>query len=308
MNSLFSNNSASTQKARINYLRKIGIKNVHEYDMLKDVDNIMKKFVLDSTNVNTQVVRIFHIIEFLKAVKDESLLEPYVNIMKKLKEASIIKQNDTSTNVRSDRYEIPLNELQTILLSKNPYPNFDLGMGKSINMIKAYQDYILLSLYVLNPPLRNDFHNLKIITKAADIKDSGNYLVINPRTIYIYLNEYKNSKKMGSIRVDLTEYTKTLIRNLFKLYKSLKKTPASLFNHISVAKIEPMSEEAMKKRIKFVSNQYFLKELSINDYRHIWEIAIQNDDEYKNLNLNDREALHKKLLHSMNTALKYNRV
>jgi hypothetical protein len=64
----------------------------------------------------------------------------------------------------------------------------------------------------------------------------------------------------------------------------------------------------MKKRVKTVSEQYFMKPLSINDYRHIWEISIQNDEHYNKLNLNDREALHKQLLHSMNTALKYNRV
>ncbi len=306
MNTLFQNIAATTRKSRISFLNKIGVSSVDDYSVLLDVNNIMEKFILDSPNVNTQATRIFHIIEFLKVVDNKPVLNIYTNLMKKIKEASIQKQNDTSTTDKSDRY-IPLKELQIQLVNKNPYPNFSIA-NVSRNMIKAYQDYLLMCLYVLNPALRNDFHNLDIITKAANLKEEGNFLVVNPRALYIYLNEYKNSRSMGAVRINLTDYTVNIIRNLFKIYKALKIKPITLFNHISEKKVELMTEDAMKKRVKFVSEQYFMKPLSINDYRHIWEIAIQNDDSYKNLNLNDREALHRQLLHSMNTALKYNRV
>lgn len=306
MNQLFQNIAPTTRKARINFLDKIGVKSTDDYSVLLDVDNIMNDYVLDSANVNTQATRIFHIIEFLKAVDNKPVLAAYNNIMKQIKEDSIKKQNDTSTTDRSDRY-MPLDELQVKLVNKNPYPNFSVA-NASRNMIKAYQDYLLMCLYVLNPALRNDFHNLEIITKAAKLEDKGNFLVVNARALYIYLNEYKNSRSMGSVRINLTDYTVSVIRNLFKIYKALKITPTTLFNHVSEKKIEPMTEDAMKKRVKTVSEQYFMKPLSINDYRHIWEIAIQNNDNYNKLNLNDREALHQQLLHSMNTALKYNRV
>ena len=307
MNSLFTTIAPTTRKARLNFLTKIGVKGLNDYDQLNDVHDTMNKFIFDSPNSNTQSTRIFHIIEFLKAVDDKPLLAQYSANMKAIKEASIKKQNDTSTHDREERYQIPLRDLQITLLNKNPYPNFNL-QNASRNMIKAYQDYILIAMYVLNPALRNDLHNLSIIGKAGDIKETGNYLVVNPRALYIYLNEFKNSRSMGSVRIELTDYTKQLVRNLFKIYRKLKLPIKSLFNHISANKIEPMTEDATKKRIKYVSNQYFAKELSINDYRHIWEQSIQNDESYRHLNLNDREALHKQLLHSLNTALKYNRV
>lgn len=307
MNSLFTTIAPTTRKARINFLTKIGVKGLHEFQPLFDVGNIMHTYIKDSDNVNTQATRIFHIIEFLKAIKHDDLLAKYSAEMKSIKERSIIKQNNTATKDKAERYEIALKDLQVSLLNKNPYPNFSTA-NASLGMIKTYQDYILMAMYVLNPALRNDLHNLQIVNKCADITTSGNYLVINPRALYVYLNEFKNSKSMGAVRVELTDYTKQLIRNIFKVYKALKKPAKSLFNHLSATKIEPMSEDALKKRVKHVSNQYFGKELSINDYRHLWEIMIQNDDTYKNLDLNDREAVHKKLLHSLNTALKYNRV
>lgn len=306
MDQLFQNIASTTRKARINFLSKVGVKSVDDYDSLLDVKKIMDSYVLDSPNVNTQATRIFHIIEFLKVVDNKPVLAEYTNLMKQIKEASIKKQNDTSTTDRSDRY-IPLADLQESLVSKNPYPEFSVA-NASLNMLKTYQDYLLMCLYVLNPALRNDFANLEIITKAAKLEDKGNFLVVNPRALYIYLNEYKNSRAIGSVRINLTDYTIKVIRNIFKLHKALKIVSPTLFLHISEKKIEPMTEDAMKKRIKAVSNQYFNKPLSINDYRHIWEIAIQNDDNYKNLSLNDREGLHRQLLHSMNTALKYNRV
>jgi hypothetical protein len=310
MNNLFSKVADTTRKARINYLNKIGVNSTTDYDVLLDINNIINNYVLDSANVNTQATRIFHIIEFLKEVEQVPLLNEYSNLMKQIKQSSIIKQNDTSTTDKSDRY-ISLKELQETLINSNPYTNINsilLQKDFSRNMIKVYQDYLLMCLYVLNPALRNDFHNLKIITKASDLTKEDNFLVINARSVYIYLNEYKNSKSMGAVRIDLSNYTINIIRNLFKMYKKLKIVPTTLFNHISKLVVEPMTEDAMKKRVKFVSNQYFNIPLSINDYRHIWEIAIQNSDEYKNLNLNDRETLHKQLLHSLNTALKYNRV
>ena len=306
MNTLFQNIAPTTRKSRINFLNKIGVNSVDDYSDLLNVNKIMNEYVLDSPNVNTQATRIFHIIEFLKVVDNKPVLVAYTNLMKQIKEDSIKKQNDTSTTDKSDRY-MPLNELQVKLVNKNPYPNFSVA-NASRNMIKTYQDYLLMCLYVLNPALRNDFHNLELITKASKLEDKGNFLVVNARALYIFLNDYKNSRSMGSVRINLTDYTVAIIRNLFKLYKALKITPTTLFNHVSEKKIEPMTEDAMKKRVKAVSEQYFMKPLSINDYRHIWEIAIQNDDGYKNLNLNDREALHQQLLHSMNTALKYNRV
>ncbi len=309
MDKLFSNVSETTKKARINFLKKIGVESIDDYSALIDVNNIMNNYILDSKNVNTQSTRMFHIIEFLKALDVKPLLAKYTNLMKDIKEASIKKQNDTSTSDKSDRYETPLIDLQIQLINKDPYPSYT-SSNASLNAIKIYQDYLLMCLYVLNPALRNDFANLKIVNKASDLKKEGNYLVVTPRVIYIYLNEYKNSRSMGSVRIDIDGYTTKTIRNLFNMYKTLKKNPSSLFNHINMndSSFEAISEDALKKRVKSVSNYYFNKPLSINDYRHIWEIAIQNDDGYKNLNLNDREDMHRKLLHSMNTALKYNRV
>lgn len=307
MDSLFGNVAPTTRSARLRFLAKAGVVWPDNYESLRDVSSTMKNMVLSSQNPNTQATRIFHIIEFIKEVGDQPLLAEYTKLMDSIKKASIRKQNDTSTTDRAERYQIPLKDLQVMLVNKHPVPKF-VERDSSISMIKAYQDYLLMAMYVLNPALRNDLHSLIIVHKAADVSTEGNYLVVAPRSIYLVLNEYKNSRAMGQVRIDLIDYVKTLIRNLFRLYKHLKLTPRSLFNHVSKAKVEPMSEDATKTRIKTVSKQYFGIPLSINDYRHLWEQSIQNSDEYKNMDLNDREAMHKKLLHSLNTALRYNRV
>lgn len=298
MDELFNNLAATTRNKRINYLHNIGVNSLTDYDVLKDYNNIMLKYVLNSDNVGTQSTKIFHIIEFLKHTNDKQLLNIYIELMKPLKKEYTEKQNDTSTMVKSDRY-IPLQKLQEDLVKQSP----------NDTNLKNYQDYLLMCLYILNPALRNDYHNLKIVKKAADIKKEYNYIVITPRVIYVYLNKFKNHKSIGSIRINLTEYTQKIIRNLFKIYRDkLDIQPPSLFNHISLTMVKPLSEDALLQHVISVSKKYFNQPLSINDYRHIWEIYYQNDINYKKLNLNEREALHKTLLHSMDAALRYNRV
>ena len=308
LKSLWPTIAETTSKARASYLIKLGLKQDSaghiDYSVLRDVDSTMSK-VKDSENVNTRATRIFHIIEFLKKTDDSSLLDVYTELMKSIKESSNQAQmnNTLANDPRADRY-VQLSELQDILISKEA-----MTLANS-NGIKSFQDYLLMCLYVLNPALRNDFHSLKIVSKAADLTAGHNYLVINPRACYVYLNEYKNAKSNGAVRVNLSAYTVSIIRKLMALHKASGYKPQVLFNHVSTKKreISPMTEDALKKRVKFVSEVYFSIPLSINDYRHIWEIYIQSSDEYRNLSIADKEALHAKLLHRLNTAIKYNRV
>jgi hypothetical protein len=55
-----------------------------------------------------------------------------------------------------------------------------------------------------------------------------------------------------------------------------------------------------------MSDRVFGKPLTINDYRHIFEIAIQKDPNYKDMTIAEKEKLHESLLHNHNTALRYN--
>ena len=53
----------------------------------------------------------------------------------------------------------------------------------------------------------------------------------------------------------------------------------------------------------------YLKSVRLEfDNGRIWEIDIQSNPDYYKLSLEDREKLHKKMLHGMDVALRYHRV
>lgn len=55
-----------------------------------------------------------------------------------------------------------------------------------------------------------------------------------------------------------------------------------------------------------IFEKYTKRALSINDMRHIHEIALQKTDMYKNATVGEREKMHAQLLHGHLTGIKYN--
>lgn len=304
MNALFGNLSPITKKVRIAYLKSIGITDTN-YDVLTNLKAIKSK-IESSNNPKTRKTRVFHIIEYLKAIGDVSLLKSYTDMMIKYKEKSDEAEtnNSIANDKKADRY-VKLKELQNLLDEFKPEINLS---NPSYKMLKDFQKYLILGFYVFNPPIRNDLAKLKIITNQKNIKKEGNFIVINNRNVYIYLNEYKNARSMGRTRVELDVKNIKAVRDIMKLYKALNLIPEYLINSISEDRIEPASEATTLQMIIRYTKEVFGKQMSINDFRHIWEMEWQSSDWYKGLTVGERENLHKKLLHGTATAWLYNRV
>lgn len=305
MEALFESLSATTRYYRTQWLRKVGVVAPDSYDALRDVDKVMR-LVKASHNPNTQAVRLFHIIGFLRAVNDEPLADEYARIVEPIKQASVRSQQDTKTSLRSARYAIKLPELFKLFMAKDPTPT--RPTEPTLAVLKAMQDHLILALYITMPALRNDWHSLSIIRKKADIPRSGNYIMISSRSISLTLREYKTARHYGERRIVLSQYAARKVRDLLAAYKALGITPPSLINHISQAGVTAMTEDALKARIPWISSAYFGRRMSINDYRHLHEIALQSSPEYQKMSIAEREDAHRKLLHGMHTALAYNRI
>jgi hypothetical protein len=282
----------------------------------------MRDSILTSADPNTQSTRLFHIIEYLKIVGDEELLSTYTELMKPIKAAAVKKQLDTSTTHKSERYTFSLKELQDKLQASMPIEATKEFPTKSasIDSINTLQQYLLLYLYVMNPPLRNNYYDLKIVSSVKALtkgKGEPNYLLFNNNQIFMQLNSFKNAGSFGSTKVDFTSETKALIRKLFGMYKALGIKPPSLFNDLTHGPIEPTGEDAIRKRFETAANHYFSDmptstthdiPHSINDMRHVWVIALMSDPRYSKMTEADKIELHNKMLHSVSTAAKYNRV
>jgi hypothetical protein len=314
METLFNNIANSTKKERLRFLSKIGIISPTSYESLYNVNDIIKNDIKATENISTQKTKVFHIIEFLKAIDNKELLEEYIKKTKDIIQSAFEKAKSNKTD-KDDRY-VNLKDLQEKFISLEPEKLsttafLKLSDNAKVSYINKLQSHTLLSLYIINPPLRNNFYNLKIVYKKSDAKEDGstNYLIITTRVVYIFLQSFKNVKSIGSTSVELNNYCTNFIRLNVKLLQYMfNKKPETLFYHISRKKIEPLGESAVKNKIISTSETYFNIPLSINDYRHIWEIDIQNNSKYKNLTFLEKEKLHNKLLHSVSTGMQYNSI
>lgn len=310
---LFKDLSPGTSGPRIGFLANAGLSPT-SYDTLKDPAEFMKSHVFNSNVPTTRATRMWHVITFLDAIGQRELAATYHNLKNPIMMASRAMQEDTTTSVRADRYEVPLSQLRKILLENRP-PKLvrSTDYNQTLDRIRALQSYIILALYVLEPPPRNDIWNLRLVDAKGKASDKTSNYAIVPRSggVTLVFQDYKNSRLLGRIERKLKdESTIGAIRDLVKLYGDvLGHKPEFLLNMITRDdEIKPDNSDAMSKRIALLSKRMFGKPLSINDYRHLYEINLQGGDEYKGMSYTDKKAAHGELMHGVDTALKYNRV
>jgi len=173
-------------------------------------------------------------------------------------------------------------------------------LKKIVPLVTDLQDKLLISLYVLQPPLRNDYADVRILTKNKQLSErsKGNYIVMRPKSWMFYLNEYKNVAQFGPQKY---KYSNKFNPEIYKtMLESYDVKPRSYL--IEKQNGYPMSDGDISKRIPLITKKYINKDLTINDIRKIYETDLINSLQYKSMNFKQKELEHKKLLHSFTTA------
>ena len=173
-------------------------------------------------------------------------------------------------------------------------------LKKIVPLVTDLQDKLLISLYVLQPPLRNDYAGVKLLKKNKPYAEraKGNYMVMRPKSWMFYLNEYKNVAQFGPQKY---KYSTKFNPEIYKiLLESYEVNPREYL--IEKRAGYAMSDGDISKRIPMITKKYINKTLSINDIRKIYETDLINSQQYKSMNFKQKEAEHRKLLHSFTTA------
>lgn len=77
--------------------------------------------------------------------------------------------------------------------------------------------HLLLSMYTYIPPLRQDFNDVKILSRTPRNAD-GNYIILNTRTAKLVLNEYKTARLYGKFEADLPKPLAKVIKASIEKY------------------------------------------------------------------------------------------
>lgn len=91
--------------------------------------------------------------------------------------------------------------------------------GTPRNYCDIYQMYLVLNLYTMLPPLRNDYANMKLISTKTEQNYETIYNYINLETHEIILLDYKTNKTYGLKTIEIPKELLEIIRDYLKVKK-----------------------------------------------------------------------------------------
>jgi len=252
-------------------------KDVNNFLFIKDYDKMMEYLYekYKDTTVKNILVAIIAFLENDNSDDINILKMKYQNEMEKLR--TKIDDNITD-NLKSEKQKAnwaTKKELYSVIKTlKNiaePLLDKEEPTKKELDIIQQYIFSILYSGKDIKP-LRNDYANMKIVRDGyiADIDLDYNYLVLGKKP-YFLINEYKTSKRYGSIKLFIT--TKQLKDVLVKYVKLLGDEQEYLFlNHSNKT---PITENGLTKYIQKIYQKYLNKSIGPSMLRTIY---ISNTD------------------------------
>jgi len=135
--------------------------------------------------------------------------------------------------------------------------------------LATFQEYLIISLYCLMPPLRLDYAEMKVVATEPE-KPEGNYMVMAKKP-YILLTQYKTARRYGHQRI---EVPKKLVA-ILKEWRSMQDTDHLL---VSPASNLPMPPWELGQTIIKVFEKHLNKSVGVNVLRHSYITWMRRDD------------------------------
>ena len=158
--------------------------------------------------------------------------------------------------------------------------------------LKNIQKALILALYVLQPPLRNDYNDLKIINNDDEINDDNNYLLRHGEKYYIIINNDKVIKKHNTAEIPILDAT---LKRLLDLYIN-----TYVPNNIYLFQTKN-NKPYTKRQTQNLISGLFKDENKILTFHNLRSAYITHF--YKNnLDIQSRNILADKMRHSRQTA------
>lgn len=318
----------STLRPRISYLNKLTTDlDSKSPAIFISQPNKVIEFINKSSNAkSTLATRFFHVLEYVKAINaPQNIIDKYDKAAKIAKGAQVAQVMNQEQEIDPNDH-LKLEDLQqkvvevfnTFKQNIGSKPKFLKALKsdfkKAYKQLKQLQSIVLVGVYTLMPPLRNNWRSIYIVSsmRGTLANKDRNYLIVSTKINGRYklvLNTYKNSKSGGQVILDIQN--KDLIEILNWWLSALKSlmgsvsTPVLMYDIFDYGMDLVGTENAIVKQLIRVSERYFGVPLSINNYRHIHEQYIQTLPGYNKMTPAERQTLHARLLHREETARNY---
>ena len=265
----------------------LGIKYTESF---KDYNKIFN-YIKDFSNSN----KISFISSIITVLKDKKLIKIYQeqrNVINK------IKNDNYENNTKSDNFV----DYDT-LFNLYTKPDFSEDINIVLNRMLMY--------IAIRYPMRNDLANIEVAKKKSDmVNPNTNYLNINTKNAYFYMNKFKNVSSMGKMVVPIEKEDQKVIREYFKFLKKHKIESNKFLLTYHGGVNEFPTNDAFGRKLRLIFSYNFPKNnLSMNDIRKAYETKHINSEEYRTMTNKEKNIIHHKILHSMGVAHEvYNQV
>lgn len=275
--------SASSLALYMNNLKRLnGGQEIKNFNFLKDTEKILDR--IKDYKPNTRRTYIISIVSLLKQEpKLKKLYDKYYSIL--MDYNSELKTNTTKSETQEKNWisQDEVKEIYNAIFYKvEPSLSFKKLKEAEFNML---MNWVILSLYVLQPPRRNiDYLLMKIVKKLpAEMDKAFNYLALDD--MKFHFNNYKTKGTYQTQTVDISPELQTVIKQFLPYhpqYKDFKKKGGidEMFLIVNQAGTHPEA----KNYITRVLNKLFDKKIGVSMLRNIYltsKYGVQNGDKAK---------------------------
>ena len=123
-----------------------------------------------------------------------------------------------------------------------------------------FGDYVLLRLYQ-DYPLRNDYHDVAVVSSKIKIEDGKNYLVRSKNSMKLVLTEYKTKKTYGKKEININSKLVSLLKDYLK-----HNTTGWLIVNEKTG--EPLDSVGITRRLNRITHDRMGKKIGSNMIRH----------------------------------------
>lgn len=300
-----------------------------DFSFMNNTDEI-KNYINNYKNIDTRWNVLMNIIVACRSAPEviaDKTLASYGDMVGVLKPMRAEKSlNNTKSPKQQEQLTVTLEDRQAQVkqLIKNLLVEYELkprnkirkdeiiSLGDNIyRFARKFQEIVGLALYAFQPALRADYAKMRFATSVRSINNTDNWMVISQFTKKIYMNHYKNAQKLGHMQIQLEPMMITIMRYWISVLTVLcGETPEFVIHYSIEAKSKTIKhigkEDMLAMKISRDSKILLGQQVSIQLWRHLWEIAIQNSDEYRKMTIAEREFTHRRMLHSKRIAELYN--
>lgn len=261
-------------------------------NFLKDVEKITGKLTKYKENTKRgYLISITSVLSLDKSSKPkQKLYDDYFKLMmEKNKELKAIEGSNEKTDTQEKNW-ITQDEVKTCWNALKEKVDTFKTKELTESQYNVLLQFVVLSLYVLLPPRRNEYQHTQIVKTASETSPSDtNYLDLDHNR-FIF-NKYKTSKKEGQTIIDFSEELKSVLNTYIKYHPLIKGKITKKFQGVPFLVYYDGKPLDQVNSITRILNKIFGKKVGSSMLRHIF-LSTKYGDTLKEMKEDSKEMGH----------------